>query len=345
MTRYVDTRVDILRNGAKQGELYSATPGTITFNSDNMIKSSFEGEFYQNEVVNWLMDELRPVLIIDGSEYPCGVFSPVSVMNRRMEDSNVVSIEAYDRCWRVQSTCATNMVHLDAGTNYISAIKSLLSTCGIALVRETATDETLRMDREDWGTGTDYLTIINTLLDEINYNELHFDENGFAVLEPESTFTSANIKRTYNYDTTESLMLEETSTEFDIFNAPNVFIVVCSNPDDHEPMKAVKENNNPSSPLSIMNRGRRISKVYSVSNIASQDALEEYAALLCQESMLLGERIRINTLLMPGCGMNDVVALRHPDAEGMCIETGWEMIFGTGGTMTHTLERMVGVNG
>ena len=110
-------------------------------------------------------------------------------------------------------------------------------------------------------------------------------------------------------------------------------------------MTAVAVNENPASPLSTVRRGRRISQCISVDNIASQEELEKYAQLVCQKHMLLGETITISTTLIPCCGVNEVVSIVHPDTEGLCIETGWTMSLEPGGTMTHKLEKVVGING
>ena len=57
--------------------------------------------------------------------------------------------------------------------------------------------------------------------------------------------------------------------------------------------------------------------------------------------MLLGTTAEISTAPMPGCGADDVVALVHPDMEGLCREVEWEVDLCAGGTMTHKLEKAV----
>lgn len=313
----------------------------VRMRSSAAIKTSLSGNFAPNDKIDWLRDELRPVLIIDGVEFPLGIYAPATVTPSTDGEISRISVEAYDRCWRVQSTRTEELLFIASGTNYIDAIKSLLSDAGIALVLSTPTDATLRFDREDWTIGESYLTIINQLLDEINYSALWFNSSGYAVLEPKRDFDASSIQRTYDPSVGPSRTFTKVSNSLDLYNAPNVFICVCSNPDGTAPMVSVAENNVPVSPLSILRRGRRIAQTYKVQNIASQAALDEYAQNLCKESMILGTTVQISTALMPGLGPDAVVAMTWPGMEGICRESEWQMELKPGGTMTHKLQRTV----
>lgn len=344
MIRTVDVRVDVLRNGARFTNLKFSEPPIITMDNSGEIKSSFTGSCFPNAEIDWLSDQLQPVLVINGVEYHCGIFDPASIRTVRSAEGSAVQFEAYDKCWRVQSMHTEDVLHLGYGRNYLTVIKELLTEAGIALVIETPTTQVLRSDREDWEIGTDYLTIVNQLLREINYNELWFNNEGFAMLQPKAELSLQQVKRTYNSSNISSMMHKEVSTEIDLFNVPNVFICICSNPDDGTAMKAVAVNNNPVSPVSVIRRGRRISALYRVDNIASQSALNDYAQLLCLQNALIGETITIDTALIPNCGINETVAIIHPDASGLCYETGWTMNLGAGGAMQHKLQKVVSLS-
>lgn len=343
MIRSVDARVDVLRDGTVLTQLRASEEEAphIRMRSSASIKSSLTGSFRPNALVDWLRDELQPVLILDGVEHPMGRFAPATVTFGSVDGKRQVQVEAYDRCWRVESTRSEKLVHLAAGTNYIDAVKSLLSLCGIALVMATPCSSVLSSDREDWNIGESTLTIINQLLGEINYKSLWFNAAGFAVLEPKRRVTAENIVRTYDAQNSRCLLWDSVRSQLDLYDTPNVFICVCSNPGGLAPMSARAENNNPASPLSILRRGRRIAKTYKLRNIADQAALQEYANLLCQDSMLLGTTVQISTAPMPGCGVDDVVALVHPDSEGICREVEWDLDLDAGGQMTHRLEKAV----
>lgn len=359
MTRRDLIRFKMLRNGIEYGELYAGdSDPMLRCDSNGELKMSLQGNFLQTvrnrdgkEVeADWLNDEIMPVLVADGTESPLGVMMPVKVTPRKQKNVETLEIQAYDRCWRLRDTKVEGSLYLTAGTAYLTAVEEMLSASGITNMLITPSNATLTEDRQDWETGTSYLQVINQLLGEINYKQLWFNESGFAIIEPISTPTAQNIQHIltnqerdpWNPKEAEAISVVPTITrETDLYEAPNVFICVCSNADKEGGMVATAENTNPQSPLSIMRRGRRIATVVRVDNIASQEELEAYVTKLRNDSMLSGETIRVETLLLPGFGVADVTALRYDDTMGICIEKAWDMQLGIGGRMTHTLEKVV----
>lgn len=349
--RTVDFIYKLVRSGGEMGYLYPAAGSapTIRMQDSAEIKMSLQGVFSPQALdadgqpiePNWLTDEIQPVLVIDGVPSPLGVFLPATVTPSEADGIALLSIEAYDRCWRVKDVYTDNMHYIAAGTNYLTAVEQLLTAAGIGLVVKTPTSATLPEARQGWDMGTSYLTIVNELLGEINYNPLWFDARGAAILEPASVPTAANIEHTLDASNVESLLLPQISRETDVFQAPNVFLVTCQNPDKSGPMVARSENTNPQSPLSIMRRGRQIMSVTRVNNIASQEELQAYADRLRNESMIRGETIRVSTALLPGFGVADVTAIHYGDLSAVCIERAWTMQLTVGGAMTHELERVV----
>lgn len=291
--------------------------------------------------VDYLSDEIEPILIIDGVEHKLGVFLPATVTPSESAGAAQVQIEAFDRCWRVRDVYSENLTYFAEGTPYLTAIESLLTQAGITTVLATPTAATLAEAREDWNIGTSFLTIVNDLLTEINYNPLWFNQDGVAILEPASVPTAANIEHTLDADNVESLIIPEISRQTDIYQAPNVFVAYCANPDKSGIWTATAENTNPQSPLSVQRRGRRIMKVERLDNIASEALLQDYVDQKRNDSMISGETINIQTALLPGYGVADVVALHYGEISAVCIDRAWSMNLSVGGTMSHTLERVV----
>lgn len=334
-------RIEVLRNGAKVAELQAVNPPKITFNAESTIKSGLSGEFKYLSELDPINDEIKAWQIIDGEETPAGVFSVGVLVDNYSDTVHTIKIEAYDRAFLLQSIRTENILHFAAGTNYIEVIKTLLAKAGISLYTATATTSTLATDREDWEMGTDYLTIINDLLGEINYSNIWFDANGYAKLLPVQNPDAGDIKRSYDSDTSVSLLSPTCQSELDIYDKPNVFVAVCSNPDNDEPMTATAVNDNPLSSLSTLKRKRRIVQVLKVDNIADQKALQEYAQRLCNDSMLSSETVTIRTSPVDVPGLGDTVALYHPDITGIYQETAWSLTMQPGASMTHTLRRSV----
>lgn len=344
MIRHIQFRYKILRNGADLCEIHPAgsAGANITMNESGEIKTMLMGTFVDpGDTVDWLTDQLRPEMVINGKTYPLGIFLPATIVYGKGDTSDTVTVTAYDRCWMVQTRCTEYPRYFTAGTNYLTAVGSLLTEAGIAAIAETRTEHALSEAREDWNIGTPNLTIVNELLAEINYKQLWFDSEGVARLEPVRQPTAENIEHYLTDESIESLMFPEYTSQTDIFAAPNVFLCICSNADKSAPMYAIAENTNPQSPLSIARRGRRITQVVNVNNIASLNELQAYASRLVTDSMMRGEIIEVDTCLLPGYGVGDVIALKYGNLMTMCIERGWTMDLTVGGRMHHTLERVV----
>jgi len=360
MTRSESIRFKVIRNGAEYGELFAADSAPVLrMDRSGEIKMSLQGSFLPTVIdargnkvqPDWMSDEIEPILCIDGTEKALGVLMPEKVTPKESKGKKILEIQALDRCWRVRDTKVEGSVYLTAGTAYLTAVEQLLAASGIATVSKTPSDAVLSEAREDWQTGESYLRIINTLLREINYKELWFNQQGFAVLEPASVPKAENIQHIMtnrkpdpkNRKEVEAIRVYPSITrETDIYEAPNVFVCVCSNADKSAGMKATAVNDNPKSPLSTVRRGRRIVKTVNVSNIASQTELQAYTDRLLYESMTSGETIRVETMLQQGFGVEDVTGVQYDDDTfGICIERAWDMQLTPGGKMTHTLEKVV----
>lgn len=343
MMRSYSVRVDVLRHGATLTTLHPVSDPSVDCESSGAIKSSMSGIFLDDPAVKWLTDELQPIQIIDGIEYPVGIF-PIGTVARSTDENGLhtVRVEAYDRCMILNQAKTETILHLSKGSNYIQVVEQLLTKAGIALYLTTKCQEVLATDREDWRVGTPFLTIINTLLQEINYDPIWFDANGMAIVRPAKKPAASNIDHAYGGTDDGLCVLERPNTvETDAFDTPNVFVAICNNPDLPAPLTATAVNDNPLSALSVLRRGRRIPTVLSVDNIPNQQALEDYAQRKCADSMLASETVTISTANVPGHGVLDTVALIHPDAEGIYQETGWSLILAPGQTMIHHLRRSI----
>lgn len=353
MLRKVSVEVQVLRKGGFLGVLrgFQNNPPTIKMDSNGEIKTVLQGTFEktvldrrkQRVEFDPFSDELQPVLTINGYSYNLGIFVPASANPSYDEigEQETLTIEAYDRAWYAKTTTGKERVFLKRGTNYLDAVESLLAASGIGLVNRTDSENVLSEDREDWDLGTNYLTIINDLLKEISYKELWFDSTGTAILEPISTPTVQHIQHTLDARKVTSLVRPGLSRKTDFYKTPNIYICVCDNPEKSATYTAIAKNTNQYSPLSIQRRGREIVELVTVNNIANQNALQKYADQLLFESMMTGETIEVDTSLLPGWGIGDVVSLHYKDIHALCVSRSWNMQLKAGGAMNHTLEKIV----
>lgn len=342
--RTIDFRVDVLRNGvaARSLQFDAQSPPAVYCDASAEICVTMRGSFLADPDVDFLNDELQPVVIIDGTDHKLGVFRAVTVRETVELAARRSDIEAYDRSILLQWGKLETHAYHAAGASYTTVITNYLTAAGISSYILEPTTATLGSARE-WDVGTSYLTIINELLDDLAYNHIWFDAEGTAILKAYRDPSELTVSHVYGRGDTMDyhLIAPVHDREMDVYSKPNVFIAVMTSPDYTSPLTATAENNSLTSPLSTIRRGIRIPQVYRVNNIASQSALQTYVNRLRDRGTEAFERINISTAIQPGHGVGDIVELDDEELQGIYRETGWTLTMGAGEYMTHSLERTV----
>ena len=351
MSRRVRFQFHLLRNGAFCAYLRAdkSSAPTIRMDDSGAIKTSFSGTFAPEAVdadgnaveINWLTDEIQPIMVINGVKHSLGIFAAAKPKEITKSRSKRMTVQAYDRCWRVRDTKSGTLLYWPRGTKYLTAVNQLLAAAGVEVIFATPTEAAFTEDREDWKLGESFLTVVNALLSEINYKPLYFDENGCAALEPVSLPTAEEIRHVFDGKDPKTMLLPQMEREADYYEAPNVFIVYCANPDKSGNMVATAKNDNPQSQLSVSRRGREIVKVVQVDNIASQEELQGYADWLRDKSMITGEIVTVETALLTGFRVAEAVGIIYGDLTAIGVEHAYTMALEVGGKMRHTIERVV----
>lgn len=333
-------RFEVLRDGAVFRELIPADSNAeVQFVESSELAMSFRGSFYAHPAdVDFLTDRLRPVVVLNGREYPCGVFCITSELERRSGGVDAVDLEGYSLLYLAKRAKIEERVHFSAGDNYITQILLLLLNCGINNFRSVPSDYTFSADREDWEIGTPVLDIVNELLSEINYRPAWADLEGRVQITPYETPSLENIAHTYSAG--EYSMIEpDYSRSVDRYGKANVFRVECDSPDLDEPMAAVSENNAEDSPFSIARLGR-ILRVEKIDGTPSQDALQAYADRLRDESLQTVEIAEFSTAPIPNHNAYDVIGLDNGKLAGLYTETEWRLPLSPGAAMYHRARRV-----
>lgn len=339
--REVYPRFDVIRNGVAFDCLEAVDTPSVRMSSDAAIKLVLSGTFRHNPRINYLTDRIRAYLVIDGREFPCGEFVTASVrLSQDGEGPPLAELSCYDLTYLVQRKRTESRLHFSAGQRYDGVIQGLLLEAGLSRFLLQPTSQTLQTDREDWDAGTSYLDMINALLSEINYDSLAMDLSGNLLLQAKRKGLAEEITHTYRAGET-SLLSPEAASSNDVFGKANVFTVTVSNPDLPEPMTATAVNDSPSSLFSTVYLGRIAAPVEQLDNISSQDQLQAKAEDLKFQSLLSSEDITFSTALNPVHGVRDVIALHHPAARGIYLETQWELPMKAGELMAHTARKAV----
>ncbi len=331
-------RFDVLRDWTKLCELEAADNVEIRMQTGAQVKMTLSGTFHKNDEVDFLNDYIRPMLYENGKWVPLGVFMVANASENYVDDSGMVQIDGRDCSALAQRQTLEGAYVIPAGELYTQVVQQLLYQCGIDRVRCVQSSARLATDRADWEIGTSILEIINQLLLEINYDDLWFDSDGYARIEPPATIESG-VKHEYYADET-SILEAEYSIESNAYSSYNVFIAVVSSPDLEAPLYAIAENDDPASPLSTTRRGRVPMPVINLDNIASQEDLQVYVDKIRNQSITSTETVEFTTAVTYH-GVGDYFYLNHHNAKGIWKETEWTMEMGPGGMMSHTAIREV----
>ena len=277
-------------------------------------------------------------------QFPLGVFIP-STPTRHFEVSAQYEVEAYDLSVILKEDCVTDRTYFAAGTKYLDAIQSMLVSAGMIQVMVTESSAVMATDHE-FEAGTSKLEIINQLLLEINYNTFMVNADGIGILSPYEEPSGARVSLEYLQDQL-SVICPQADTELDLYNVPNVFVGIVSNPDYSKNNKTFEffrceyVNDNPASALSTIKRGRRIVSMLKPNDIATQEDLQKYVRRQAFQASQVYETVSFSTAMMPIHGENDVLRILHPDINGVYEEVGWEMELAAGNPMTHEVRRLM----
>lgn len=336
-------RFELLRQGVRLCDLKARQDGEITCTASAEIKRALSCTVQLPDEADLLNDRIRVSLEQDGAWFPLGVFIPTTAPRTVSAEGLVtVGIEAYDLTYQVYRAKLERRSdgYFPAGTAYTTAVKTVLTRCGISNVSIPDSSQTLAAAREDWEIGESYLTVVNTLLEEIGYTTLWFDSAGVARSGPYQSPVLRPVQHRYAAGPG-SVVLRAHTVEDDTFDAYNVFPVSVSDLDSGEPIYVVSVNDDPSSKLSTLARGRLVAPVTRLDGAADEAAAQAYADSLRLKSMISTETAKIQTAICPGHEVLDILELDLPELTGKWEETAWSIPLSPDGLMSHTVRRAV----
>lgn len=319
--------------------------GDIALDSEAEIKRTGSFAIKDNGLINFQTDRIKPMLYLEMQDegfctWPLGVFYMPTASKVRGVGGAWYDIEVYDTTTLLKDDSMQTRTYFPAGKLYVDAISELLTSAGVQNAAITPSPLTLNNERE-WKLGTSKLSIINELIQEINYDDIYTDANGIYIVRPYVDIH--NRVADYTYKSKEfSVLHDDAVTEIDAFNIPNVIIGTVNNPDNDEDIMYVHENNDPGSPLSIVARGgRRVVKDLQFRDIASVTELQTAVMRYAGEISQIYETVDFETAIMPHHDFNDMIYLDGKLHRGRYLETGWNMTLKAGEKMEHRGKRMV----
>lgn len=351
---------EVMRDNVVFGAAKATNPGEITTEASAAIKRSLSCELILPEGANMLTDELRvsvemdardvylgdihlPFTLSTGERKTLGYFIATTMPKNVGPDGKArYGIEAYDRTYKVYRKRLESRSdgYIASGTLYTTAIKRLLTACGISDMLIEDSTLAISAAREDWDVGTSYLDIVNTLLSEINYNTLWFDSEGVARAEKYESPAEKVPGISYRSGR-DSIILRSHTVEDDTFQSYNVFTVGCNKLEDDNAIYVFSVNDDPSSKLSTIQRGRIAAPIVMLQDVADVQTAQDYADNLKLKSMISTETAQIQTGFNPRHETLDVIEVDIPGLAGKFEEIAWTLPLTVSSLMTHTIRRAI----
>lgn len=324
----------------------TAASGSISFDSTNEIMRTCSITAKRSELldINIVDERIVPyfcVLAPNGRwlKYPLGVFiiNPSAQLNNK---SVYISVEGFDLAQIARDIKLENTATYHAGSVYTSSISNRLGS--IYTNYDVVADAALVNPTDvEYEIGSSEIETINAMLDAINYYPLYFDENGMAHAEPYIFPEDRKVQLQYSADN-KSIIYDGVSQTSNLFETPNRFIRYTDD-SDHEPLRSEVTVTDPTILSSTVNRGRIITDIQSVDDIATQVALDNFTRRAAINASQHTEALEFETVNMPCHGFKNCLQVRCEDmnVDGKYIEYAWEMDLSVGGKMKHQCYKAV----
>lgn len=279
-------------------------------------------------------------------EYALGEFFPSTPKRKAISGMVYREIEMYDNSLILVDKKFERTYSIAKGTNYNTAINSLLVEAGIDL-RETnieLTDKVLEVT-VSYNAGVTFMSAINDLLGRINFVPIYADAKGFFISheyrDPDRempVFTFADDEFSILYDGTEE--------ERDFFRVPNRFVLVHTHPEKNTVWRASLLNDDPESPTSTVNVGREITYYQEVQEIESQGELIKMVYRIAREMSQVNGTMSIETALVPNFEIFDILNIRNSylDVDGNYSLISYTMDLKIGGSMKIKAQKVVSID-
>lgn len=310
------------------------------------IKRTAKFTIKDDASIDWLNDRIKPYMLLKMStgawlEWPLGMFmlsSPALTAANTIRQTR--AIDAYDQTFILTSDKTTTRFTVNAGSVVTTEILGLLSGAGIAMRNIVPSPLTMATAR-DWDPGTPKIVIINALLNAINYQALWFDSDGYAQGIPYRSPAEVGSGETY-YDDSKSVLAPEATKNLDLFQVPNKWVAVVSDP-ERASLRSEYTNTQAASPTSTVSRGFTSVDYREANDVPDQATLDAYVARLAYEASQVYEHTDINTALMPHHEHMDVLDVRYTrlGVQDRYQEVGWSMDLRVGARMKHNLRKLV----
>lgn len=310
---------------APAGTLDGVEVGAFEFNRNATIKGAgsltWSGPF--DALPDWQRYRIQAWHILttaDGEdiETPWGLYIP-SAPSRSYGDGEVtVDVELYDKTLLLERDEIDETYTIEAGTPIVPAIRALiLSADPVARIVIADTDK-VQAVTASWPVGTKKLTIVNKLLDSLNYFSLWCDGRGVYHCDPYKSPRERPVARLFR-DGPDSIYAPEFTYGLDLFNVPNKVNLVARSNGEEPALTASATNEDPDSPTSYQASGNTwITRTERDVEAPDEPTLQALAQRRLEELSQIAQTVDFEHAIVPLPLYNAVVEFRR-DAAGISV--------------------------
>lgn len=321
---------------------------SIECDASRSIKYNAQFEFNNEDDIIWNTDRIQcyMTLYIDGILFEWAMCPPLRIGTRRKtihtHNYITISVDAYDESSFLRDNSLPESLYIPAATPYISAIDDLFAYANFKEYNIFPTDKIIQTDRE-YSEGDKLLSIINELLEEINFLSLRSDKYGTLVSKEYKAPSPTDDTINFGIGANKFVQFPITISH-DSYDKPNIFIGYVSNPDIDEPLRQEIVNDSPSSPLSTVNIGYRVtSDPKRYDNVADYQTLYDLVFKQKEETELSYHTVSFNTIILPMHEINDIISIDNDYVSGIFEEVYWSIdISSTSRNMSHIVRSLYG---
>lgn len=208
----------------------------------------------------------------DGTPYAEWPVAELLLQNPRRiatETGVILEADAFDQNVLLANHSFAARYSVAAGTNYITAIQTVLTTVGFAASQFTLTPTSLTLPAaREWDAGTSALQVINDLLQAINYQlsggnaRFRFNGEGMGIAEPYALPHTRSDE--YTYDTDEHSVIQVgVEQELKLIRIPNKVVLTRADPGATN-ITGTATNNAVESNASVPNTGQTVTRTAEV---------------------------------------------------------------------------------
>jgi hypothetical protein len=309
----------------------------ITYSSLSTLKYNANLTMNNDASIDWLNDRIQVICRIDGIDYPLGIYIITSPNLNKNEDILSREVTMYSPIVLLERDKVQERYYLPIGTDIIAEIKRLIGANPYNIEDGTYTT----ISAKEYEIGTPKITIINELLDSINYTSLYMDMSGTMRAKKYILPSDRQIEISY-LDGRNSILHKEVTEVKDLFDVPNVFIRYTNNADITPPLVARYENNNADSETSTVNAPINVD-AQEVTDVTDLQTLQDITKRDAYNASQIYSNLQFETAINPVHDYMNCVYVKYGDIDYKYIETSWSIDCAVGGKMQHTARRVITV--